>query len=41
MNIPAQAKLERGTRLEILLYSAHRFLYRDYVVFDRGGMACS
>jgi hypothetical protein len=30
-----------GCELEIPLYPAHRFLNRDYILFDRGGMAFS
>jgi hypothetical protein len=30
-----------GRELEIPLYHTHRFLNRDYIVFDCGGMALS
>ena len=30
-----------GCELEIPLYRTHRFLNRDYIMFDRGGMAFS
>ena len=30
-----------GFELEILFYCSHRFLNRDYIMFDCGGMALS
>jgi hypothetical protein len=30
-----------GFELEILFYYSHRFLNRDYIMFDCGGMAFS
>jgi hypothetical protein len=32
---------DHGFELEILFYYSHRFLDRDYILFDRGGMAFS